>query len=207
MVLKMKNAEYVDWNFFWKRVKKHPLFLKFLYFVHLKKYTKILKKIHLITPAVLEIGAGTGAAALHVQDLYGGSVTLVDNSKIAYEMHKKLFPNRISKINYIRKNFLEIDRRPEFDLVMSDGLLEHFSEKEEIIEMHKTFAKKNGYILIFALNNNLFARFLELGEKKMGYSEPISMNECIQLCDQLELKVVETIKYFFEYGILCKKVG
>ena len=87
----MKNAEYVDWNFFWKRVKKHPLFLKFLYFVHLKKYTKILKKIHLITPAVLEIGAGTGAAALHVQDLYGGSVTLVDNSKMAYEMHEPTY--------------------------------------------------------------------------------------------------------------------
>lgn len=203
----MKNKEYVDWDFFWKRVKKHPLFLNFLYFIHLKKYKKILKKINLKAPDVLEIGAGTGAAAIHIQDIYGGSVTLVDNNEIAYEMHKKLFHNRTESIKYLKEDFTKIAWRPEYNLVMSDGLLEHFSKKEDIIELHKSFTKVNGYILIFALNNNLFTRFLELGEKKMGYSDPVNMEECIQLCKRSGLAVVGTVKYFFEYGILCKKEG
>lgn len=203
----MKNKEYVDWDFFWKRVKKHPHFLKFIYFVHFKKYKKILKKINIKAPDVMEIGAGTGAAAIHIQDIYGGSVTLVDNNGIAYEMHKKLFHNRSGSIKYLKEDFTKIARRPDYNLVMSDGLLEHFSKKEDIIELHKSFTKANGYILIFALNNNLFTRFLELGEKKMGYSDPVNMDECIQLCKKSGLAVVGTVKYFFEYGILCKKGG
>ncbi|TCL57637.1 methyltransferase family protein [Kineothrix alysoides] len=203
----METKEKVDWDFFWKRVRKHPLFLEFLYFLHLKKYRKVLEKIELREPSVLEVGAGTGAASVHVQDLYGGNITLVDNNEIAYEMHKKLFRNKAAGIRYLREDFLKIDRKPEYDLVMSDGLLEHFSKKEDIIELHKSFTKVNGYILIFALNNNLFTWFLELGEKKMGYSEPINMDECMQICIKSGLKVVGTVKYFFEYGILCEKVG
>lgn len=207
MGVDMKDIEYVDWDFFWKRVKKHPVFLRFLYCVHLKKYRKILKKICFNAPNIIEIGAGTGAAAMNVQVLYGGKVTLVDNNDIAYELHKKLFKDRSGEVRYLREDFQKMDQKPEYDLVMSDGLLEHFSNKEENIGLHKSFAKENGYILIFALNDNLFTRFLELGERKMGYSEPLKMDECIQICKKSGLKVVGTIKYFFEYGILCKKVG
>lgn len=201
----MEPGERVDWDFFWIRVKKHPVFLKFLYSVHLRKYKKVMNNATLKNPNVVELGAGTGAAALRVQELFGGKVTLVDNNAIAYEMHRKLYRAKKSGVRYLRADFNTIECRAVYDLVMSDGLLEHFSKKEDMIKLHKSFAKKNGYILIFALNQNLFTKFLELGEKKMGYSDPVSMDDCIRMCQKSGLKVVGTINYFFEYGVLCKK--
>lgn len=199
----MREKEFVDWNFFWRRVKKHPLFLEFLYRVHLRKYTKVLKQIPLSAPDVLELGAGTGQASLHIEKMYGGHVTLVDNNPIAYELHKKLC-NQHDRISYIRKDFFNYHPGQYFDLVLSDGLLEHYSDKKEMVQFHQGFAKKGGYVLIFALNNNAFTKMLELGEKKMGYSEPIPMAECIRLCKECGMDVVGTVKYFFEYGLLCK---
>ena len=183
--------EFVDWDFFWRRVEKHPLFLKLLYRVHLRYYKKILLPISLNNPKMLELGAGTGQASIYIKQIYGGNLTLIDNNPFAYKMHRKLFKD-VPEINYITKDFFDVGAQPIYDLVISDGLLEHFSDKMNLVLLHKSFAKTNGYILIFALGDNLLSRFLALGEKKMGYSQPINLGHCIKLCEKCGLEMVHT---------------
>ena len=149
------NSEYVNWNFFWKRVEKHPTFLKFLYYVHLRQYAKLLKPINLKNPEILELGAGTGIISTRIAEQYNGTNILIDNNSAAFDMFKKFNP-KSKQIEYRQVDFLttQIDRR--FDLVMSDGLLEHFKDKRKVIERHREFACKEGYVLIFAVDNNDF---------------------------------------------------
>jgi ubiquinone/menaquinone biosynthesis C-methylase UbiE len=198
----MKNNEHVNWDFFWNRVEKHPKFLDFLYSVHLKKYFKILDSQGIIKPRVLELGAGTGKISYELVKKYGGEAVLIDNNNKAFSLHTRLIKS-CDNIEYLKDDFFTANIEGYFDLVFSDGLLEHFSDKSAILKLHKKYLKSGGYLLIFALNNNLFTKFLELGEKKMGYSEPIPLNECIKLCEENGLKVINKIEYFFEYGVLC----
>jgi SAM-dependent methyltransferase len=204
MGMKSVSQELVDWDFFWSRVEKHPLVLKILYFVHLRHYRKILLSTTIDNPRILELGAGTGQASIFVKQIYGGEITLIDNNILAYEMFKKMCKNA-SEINYLRKNIFEIEPLPMYDLVISDGLLEHFSDKKSLVSLHKSFTRSTGFILIFALSDNLFTRFLELGEKKMGFSKPIGLKQCKKLCEECGLEILRSRKSFFEYGILCIK--
>lgn len=79
----------VNWDFFWKRVEKHPVFLGFLYFIHMKKYFKILDPLKLKQINILELGAGTGAVSYKLIKRYGGTATLVDNNPAALALHNK----------------------------------------------------------------------------------------------------------------------
>jgi ubiquinone/menaquinone biosynthesis C-methylase UbiE len=198
----MKNDEYVNWDFFWNRVEKHPGFLNFLYSVHLKKYFKLLEPLGLKSPKMLELGAGTGKISFELLKKYGGEAVLIDNNEKAFSLHKKLIKD-CDNIKYVKADFFKAGIEDKFDLVFSDGLLEHFSDKSRILDLYKSLVKPEGQILIFALNDNLFTKFLELGEKKMGYSEPIPLKECIKLCESNGLKIINKIEYFFEYGVLC----
>lgn len=200
-----KCTETVNWDFFWKRVEKHPLFLRFLYFIHMKKYFKLLDPLKLEQINILELGAGTGSISYELNKRYGGTATLVDNNPAALTLHHKLIKDK-KNLQYLDTDFFKTELPRQYDLVFSDGLLEHFPDKGIIIDLHKKFVKPGGWILFFALQRNFFNSFLALGEKKMGYSEPIAFKECITLFEKKGLKVCGTVSYFFEYGILGKSV-
>jgi ubiquinone/menaquinone biosynthesis C-methylase UbiE len=198
----MKNNEYVNWDFFWNKVEKRLGSLDSVYSVHLKKYFKILESLELKAPKILELGAGTGKISSELLKRYGGEAVLVDNNDRAFSLHES-FIKDCNNIKYVKNDFFNSGIEDKFDLVFSDGLLEHFSDKSRILNLHKSFLKPEGKILIFALNDNLFTKFLERVEKKMGYSEPISLKECVKLCETTGLKIINKTEYFLVYGILC----
>ncbi len=201
----MDTAENTDWDAFWDMVGRHLPFLRFLYFVHLRKYFKLLSGVQIQNPQVLELGAGTGRISHELIRRYGGEATLVDSNPKAYALHRRLIPES-KNITYLRTDLFALDLPPRFDIVMSDGLLEHFVDKAALLEAHKRFVKPDGFVIIFAVNKNLFTSFLGIGEKKIGcYSEPLSSKDFRLLCEANGLTITNLVSYFFEYGGLCRR--
>lgn len=201
---KIIENEHYDWDAFWDFAARSKLFLKILYFVHFKKYKKLLKGIQLRNPRLLELGAGTGVIPQKLILLYGGSAVLVDNNLKAYDLFQQFRLEKLD-VKYLVEDIFNLQFQDKFDIVCSDGLLEHFFDKKRVLELHKKAVKPNGYIIIFVPHDSIIFRQLNKGGPKCGSEELFKMDDLISVCKINGLKVINTVAYFFEIGVLCKK--
>ena len=144
----MTNA----WDKFWKSEKiihKPISIFKNLYFTRIKaNYIKSF----LSNSYILEVGCGDGKllSLLSKKNKFVG----LDISSFAL---KKAMKN-ISNINasLIKGNVLDLDfNNSTFDLVICDGLIEHYSDKiEKIIKEIYRVTKRGGYLIIILTNKD-----------------------------------------------------
>jgi len=101
----------------------------------------------------LEVGCGSGGASLYFHDHHGYDVTLVDMSDTALELAQRSFATN-STAPQQNVSFLKADANclplqdHSFDLVMSFGLLEHFTDIERPIAEQMRMLRPGG--LFFA---------------------------------------------------------
>ena len=110
---------------------------------------------------VAEVGSGSGTMALTF-GLMGASVTLIDFNEKALERSRNIYEMYGCAARFLGKDCLE-DPPAElintFDLVMSIGLMEHFSgnNRKRGMEYHRLLAKKGGIVFLIVPNRrNLF---------------------------------------------------
>lgn len=113
----------------------------------------ILRKgIDINNLCLAEAGCGTGTMALTF-GLMGASVSLIDFNRKALERAGSVFRMYDCQAQYINEDCLNSPSqklRGKFDLVISSGLLEHFSGRytEAILNYHKELLKEGGFVLI-----------------------------------------------------------
>ncbi len=98
----------------------------------------------------LEIGGFPGSYCIYMHQYKHYASTLLDfyiNDDI---MNRTLQLNAVEKkdIEVIQGNVFEVNIEKQFDLVMSFGFIEHFSDTEAILKKHFDFLKKGGSFLI-----------------------------------------------------------
>ncbi len=98
----------------------------------------------------LEIGGFPGSYGIYMHQYKHYASTLLDfyiNDDI---MNRTLQLNAVEKkdIEVIQGNVFEVNIEKQFDLVMSFGFIEHFSDTEAILKKHFDFLKKGGSFLI-----------------------------------------------------------
>ncbi|MDD5066391.1 MAG: class I SAM-dependent methyltransferase [bacterium] len=107
----------------------------------------IKKKFPIKGLKVLEVGAGSGATSLFLAD-NGAEVTALDYSEESINLMKKNNINK-SKIKLVHGDAFQMPfDNDQFDLVFSQGLIEHYRDPERIIKEKKRVTRKGGYILI-----------------------------------------------------------
>lgn len=114
-----------------------------------KFYEMLLKGYDFKGKSVLEFGCGTGVNSI-LMALRGAEVTFVDTSKKALDIVKINLDGLGLKGRLVCESVFDSDFKGEFDLVHSEGLVEHFlgKERQEIVNIHARAAKKGGSILI-----------------------------------------------------------
>lgn len=136
------------WDQIWQGVeridfqeKKEPYVWKF--------YEMLLKGYDFKGKRVLEFGCGTGINSI-LMALRGAEVTFVDTSRKALDIVKKNLDALGLKGRLVCKSVFDSDFEGEFDLVHSEGLVEHFlgRERQEIVDIHASAVRKGGKVLI-----------------------------------------------------------
>jgi SAM-dependent methyltransferase len=193
-----------DWDTFWQFTSRHKVFNRLLYAIHFHHYQRLLEGILPNQPRILELGAGSGEIARRLVRRWGGRATLVDSNWLASQLFlARRAPDE--PLDYILGNIFELHFPPVFDLVYSDGLIEHFPEKSTILAAHTRALKVSGHVLLFVPNNSLFFRTLSRFGPDMGYEERYTMKALAELCQAHSLRVLRQTEYFFAVGVLCEK--
>lgn len=133
----------------WQKYLKIPEFLR----ISGKEVEKVLLSIIIKGSKVLDIGCGYGRISLFLKN-QGFDVTAVDNEKEMVKYVKQLgiksFLMNAEKLKF--KNNL-------FNLVVTDGLLEHFENPEKILAEEKRVSKE--YVINFIPINTFWNKILE----------------------------------------------
>ncbi|MFQ6671770.1 MAG: class I SAM-dependent methyltransferase, partial [Candidatus Tectimicrobiota bacterium] len=80
---------------------------------------------------VLELGCGKGSLSFFALKAGAKHVTLVDFSEAALGLAREVFRSEDPRrVTYIRANLLDVNLVKRFDVVMSSGVVEHFSGRE-----------------------------------------------------------------------------
>jgi SAM-dependent methyltransferase len=199
-----RRKEGFDWDTFWRFTSRQKAFTRALYHIHFRHYVRLLDGVLPEDPRILELGAGSGVIPRRIVERWGGRATLVDSNRIARDL---FLSGRVAgePLDYVLGDVLELHFPPVFDLVYSDGLIEHFPEKEKLMAAHLRALKPSGHIILFVPNNSLLFRTMTRFGPDMGYEERYSLRALISLCADHGLRVIRETAYPFEVGVLCQR--
>jgi SAM-dependent methyltransferase len=180
-------------------------------FVFSRLMRGLLKGLDLpANPRILELGAATGYLSRWLLTRFGGTAVLVDNGETSYNAFHAMPHNLEDHIVYRREDLFELDLEPRFNLVGSFGLIEHFSDKKEVLKVHTRFLAPGGYVIILVPADTTLTRvFLEAyPELNQGYRELLSQSEFRQLLVDHHLKPIRVLSgngYVYDFcAALCR---
>lgn len=137
-------------DFSWKSYLKIPSWMR----ISSKGVEETLMSLNLSPGSkVLDVGCGYGRISLFLKEK-GFSVIGVDSDEDMVERNKDKFDCRL-----MDGRNLEFSNN-SFDLVVTDGILEHFEKPEDIIKEEFRVAKK--YVVNFVPTNSWWNRILEV---------------------------------------------
>jgi len=193
-----------DWDTFWRFTSRQKTFNRFLYAHHFRHYIRLLDGILPTSPRILELGAGSGIIPRRIIKRWGGHATLVDSNRFARDLF--LQGREIDEpLDYILGDVLELPFPPIFDLVYSDGLIEHFPEKTQLMAAHLRALKPGGHLVLFVPHNSFLFRTMTRFGPDMGYEERYRLEALVSLCENYGLRVLRRTGYAFEVGVLCQR--
>ncbi len=150
-------------------------------------YEMLLNGFDLKGKTVLEFGCGTGINSIFMA-MRGAKVTFVDNSRQALRLVKKTLDKFGLEGELVRMDVFDSDFRNRFDLVHSEGLVEHFlyPKRQEIVDIHANAARKGGNVLLIIPHSNCppyrLGKFIaeKTGVWIYGKEYPYTKNELVR---------------------------
>jgi predicted O-methyltransferase YrrM len=111
----------------------------------------------------IEIGGAPGTSAILFNKFFQYDSYVVDYSEVGIEKTKNNFRKMgLSDGNVILKDSLSEEflskYEGEFDVVLSDGFIEHFKEPLDILKTHLKILKKGGFLIVIIPVNNFILK-------------------------------------------------
>jgi len=204
-----------DWEKYWERYD--DFFWRLGVWRKRAVYSHLLKNVNLSSPKILELGSGSGVNSLNIAEILGArKITLVDFQDKAIEISKKLVKESNIKphVNFLKKDVRHLNLNEKFDIVHSDGLIEHFygEERLSVFKKHVQFCKKSGFVIIVVPCKSVQYNMLKTGYKIFGrwvfMEEPFTKEELYGLCERSNLEIVReyTSPFLHKVGILANRL-
>ncbi|MCP4178666.1 MAG: methyltransferase domain-containing protein [bacterium] len=169
----------------------------------------LLDGLDINKPNILELGAATGFMTRWLLNEYGGTATLVDNNKSSKEAYENTPNNNTNSISYVLEDVFKLNLKIKFDISCSFGLIEHFPDKNAIIQVHKKFLTENGLSIIIVPKDTPLSRtFWEVHpEQNLGYRELLTKTDLISAFENSGMKVLKCTAsqgYVYDFiGAVC----
>jgi SAM-dependent methyltransferase len=183
------------WKSFWESKKDLIFYLKPGY-IFGDILAKLIKEKGIKT--AIELGGFPGYYAVYLKKYQQLTTTLFD-----YYVHEGLISELLTKnglqqgdIKIIEADLFTYTPAEKYDLVLSFGLIEHFSDTKAIIETHLQFLKPGGVLFITLPNftgvNGWVQRKFDLDNYNKHYIECMYPAFLADTCKALGLKNVES---------------
>jgi 2-polyprenyl-3-methyl-5-hydroxy-6-metoxy-1,4-benzoquinol methylase len=180
-----------------------------------RAYTHLLHAVTASNPSILELGAGSGQNSLMVAEiLQAREITLVDFNEEALAICRETFRGKPFTVNYVKNDILDLELSATFDLVHSEGLIEHFyeTERERVFRRHVELCEPNGFIIILvpfeSLQYDAFKWVYRRMNRWIYEDEQIfTRDELYALCRRFNLTVLReyTSPLIHEIGIVARR--
>jgi glycosyltransferase involved in cell wall biosynthesis/SAM-dependent methyltransferase len=139
----------------WERLDADARFLEKMRLAELEQrpFVALLEKLLAESPAaprVLEVGAGSAAASRLLAQRIAGKVVALDLLPQAMRIARRLLPRELNgKLALVAADVFRAPFAGEsFDLVFSQGLIEHFPNPRSIVEAHARLVKPGGWLVL-----------------------------------------------------------
>lgn len=150
--------------------------------------------------SILEIGAFPGRYLAYLASRYKISATGIDFNPDKEKFSRAMHAMGVENYRYICANFLDHTSVPEYDLVFSNGFIEHFTNYVEVLDKHAAYLKPGGAMMVMIPNKRYLRKIYGY---LMDYKNLKAHNlECMRL-DIFETFAKRnnlTIKYLSYYG-------
>ncbi|MDD5054201.1 MAG: class I SAM-dependent methyltransferase [Candidatus Nanoarchaeia archaeon] len=181
--------------------------LLFSGYADLLKCANFKKKIR-----ILELGCGTGYITKRLCKKYDvEKATLVDSNKEMLDIAKKMLKNASCKKEFVHQDFFKFKSNEKYDLVHSQGVIEHFEDKKrkDLLKLHFNSTKKGGYCVIYSPTPtffyNLLRKIMEALKIWIFHDEvPLKKEKIIKEMEELGAK---TLKHNYVWRFSLAEVG
>jgi len=137
-----------DWSGIWKGINRVSFDVNKTPYIW-SYYERLLGRYNFKSKKILEFGCGTGINST-IMASKGAKLVFYDSSRQALGLVKKNLDALSLDAELVHGDVFDSDFDREFDLVHSEGLVEHFLEprRQEIVDIHARAVKNGGNLLI-----------------------------------------------------------
>ncbi len=145
---------------------------------------------------ILDVGCGRAIDSYYLASKFGFNVQAIDLSESSLEIARQIgeyFNSKVSfKVGDITNNSYN---NKKFDIIFSQGLIEHFPDPTNIIKAQIRLLKEDGYLIIdvpqkYSLTAIRKHHEMKSGKWQWGWEREYSYNELVKLGNSLGLKEV-----------------
>lgn len=170
-------------------------------------YFDFLEKKKISNPSIVEVGCGCGEFTARMLEKFGGNGVLIDKSSNALKVARNNFKSRGLDVEFKMADLFKLDIRKKFDIVHSEGLIEHFKgeEQKKVVDVHKKLLKKGGFLVISVPRPSMLYRIWRFYKEKrndwpFGYEKAMTkedLRKVLKASGFKILKVLEKGRYSF----------
>ncbi len=178
-----------------------------------KSYSRHIPYLDLdSSSSMLELGSSTGICSRFLAKKFGvRRITLVDRSEYALRLAVVNSDDDV-ELTCINQDIFDLNLQERFDLVHSEGLLEHFSraDAKRLFKRHLELVRPGGYLLITVptptFRYRLSRKALELTHTWIfGYEKPFIEQELVALFEEAGVEILSKVKTWHNIGILGRR--
>jgi len=166
---------------------------------------------------ILELGCGTAYVARRMAErLPTRRLVVVDANPTMIEIARQVLQGLDCEVESVQADCFQMDLPEKFDLVYSNGLVEHFDDRARarLLQIHTDHVKDGGYCIVHAPTPTLSYRFFRTLSRWLGRWEhederPLPMDQLVREVARTGLEVLKTgyfwRTYLTEAGVIARK--
>jgi SAM-dependent methyltransferase len=158
----------------------------------------------------LELGGFPGHYSIYLRKYHGVVATLLD-----YVIHPRLLgelqtANNLQpgEVTAMEEDLFTHTPEQQYDLVFSNGLIEHFKDTEDIIRQHIKYLKKDGVLWLSLPNlrgmNGLVQQWFDKENYDIHYLDCMDPEYLAGICAKLGLRDIEA-GYYGKFSVWLEK--
>ena len=205
------NMELTDssyWAKYWKNkssVDKSVIGRDFLFHDVLEKYVPRREGMNF-----LELGGYPGMWAIYFAKYWFAKATLLDRYIDHNVIQALSLKNKVDNIGVVEGDVFQLTPVSKFDVVLSAGFIEHFSDVSRVVDTHIQYLKPGGTLILTVPNflglNGLFQKILdrETYDTHFLYSMHDKRLKKLILSKNLDIKY---ISYYGKFGVWLEDIN
>ena len=196
------------WSKYWKSKNKKVDGLEvpegFLFHDVLSKFISKERKI-----TFLEIGGFPGQWSIFFAKYWQAEVALLDRYIDEKEIGALMKANSVENINIIEGDIFELDVSAQYDVVMSAGFIEHFSDLSGVIGKHVEYLAPNGTLVLTVPNflglNGWLQKLFDRQNYEMHSLESMCSDRLAHAVRSHNLEITY-INYYGKFGLWLENI-